>query len=230
MLPAQIEAGINWSLQQAKLYIDPSVSVAIAEYQSRPVSVTGAVKKPLVFQALGGVHLLEAIARAEGLSPEAGGEIIVTKKGSAGPLHIPVKELLSGVDPSLNTPLSGGDEVRVPEAGKIVVWGNVKKPGVYPVQESGRSSVMTVLAQAEGVLTFTAKTAYLYRADGKGGRAEIAVELARLIARKTPDVPLEPQDILYIPDNSGRRLTLGALDRIAGFGASTASGLIIWKH
>jgi hypothetical protein len=46
--------------------------------------------------------------------------------------------------------------------------------------------------------------------------------------RKAPDVELQPKDILYIPDNTGRRLTAGVLERLAGFGSSTASGLLIW--
>jgi len=43
-------------------------------------------------------------------------------------------------------------------------------------------------------------------------------------------VPLQSEDILYIPDNSGRRLTMNAIDRIAGFGASTASGVLVWRR
>ena len=50
--------------------------------------------------------------------------------------------------------------------------------------------------------------------------------LDEILKRKTPDVPLEVGDVLYIPDNKGKRLTVTVLDRIAGFGASTASGAL----
>ncbi len=40
-----------------------------------------------------------------------------------------VKQLMTGSDPGLNVPLEGGEEIRVPEARKIYVVGNVKKPG-----------------------------------------------------------------------------------------------------
>jgi hypothetical protein len=43
-------------------------------------------------------------------------------------------------------------------------------------------------------------------------------------------VTLQANDILYIPDNSGKRATATVLDRIAGFGSATASGVLIYKH
>jgi polysaccharide biosynthesis/export protein len=43
-------------------------------------------------------------------------------------------------------------------------------------------------------------------------------------------VPLEPNDILYVPDNSGRRLAASAVEKIAGFGVSTASGVLVWRR
>ena len=49
--------------------VDPVVKVTIVEYYSRPISVAGAVRKPVTFQATGNVTLLEALSRAEGLSP-----------------------------------------------------------------------------------------------------------------------------------------------------------------
>jgi hypothetical protein len=46
--------------------------------------------------------------------------------------------------------------------------------------------------------------------------------------RKVPDIQLEIGDILYIPDNKSRRTTMSIIDRVTGFGASTASGILIW--
>ena len=46
--------------------------------------------------------------------------------------------------------------------------------------------------------------------------------------RKAPDVALQVDDILYIPDNKNRRMTMTVIERMTTFGASTASGLLIW--
>jgi hypothetical protein len=54
------------------------------------------------------------------------------------------------------------------------------------------------------------------------------VALDKILDRKMPDVALQVDDLLYVPDNKGKRLTAGVLDKLAGFGSSTASGLIVW--
>ncbi len=78
-------------------------------------------------------------------------------------------------------------------------------------------------------MPFASRLAYIQRPDDKtGATVELPVELKKIMDRKAPDVELLPKDILYIPDNSGRRLTAGVLERLAGFGSATASGMLIW--
>ena len=48
--------------------------------------------------------------------------------------------------------------------------------------------------------------------------------------RKAPDVPLLANDILYVPDNKGRRMALGTLEKIAAFGAGAGTALIYTVH
>jgi len=118
----------------------------------------------------------------------------------------------------------------VPEAGKVFVVGNVRRPGAFAVQDTSDTTVLKVLALAEGLSPFADKVAFIYRQTaGSGAKTEIPIELTKIMDRKTPDIPLEANDILYIPDNKGRRMTVTALERLAGFGSSTASGLLIWR-
>jgi polysaccharide biosynthesis/export protein len=193
--------------------------------------VAGAVKLPLTFQAFAPVTLLEAITRAGGLAPEAGPVILVsrTQEGPDGLSkamveRIPVKGLMAGADPFLNVVLKGGEEVRVPESGKVYVIGNIKMPGAYAVGDGAESSMLKILAQAQGLMPFAAKEAYIYRREGNGSKNEIPVELSNIMERKAPDVPLFADDILYVPDNKGRRMTIGALQKVllisAGLGAA----------
>ena len=224
--PRDLEASIAAALKSEQILVDPIVKVTVVEYHSRPIAVIGAVKKPLTFQAVGTVTLLDALARAEGLTTDAGAEILLTR-APGGIEHIAVKLLIEKADPAVNFTLHGGEEIRVPEARKIVVVGNVKKSGVFPVRDS-ENSVLKAVALAEGLLPFTGKLAYVYRQDESGARTEIPVELAGILDRKIPDVPLLPDDVLYIPDNKGKRATAEVLNRLAGFGSSVGSGLIVW--
>jgi len=233
-----VEASLSDALKNEQTLVDPVVKVTVAEYHSRPISVMGAVRKPLTFQAVGAVTLLDALARAEGLSADAGTEVIVSRPqpspDSRGEVsatlleRIPINRLLKDADPAINYALHGGEEIRVPEAGKIFVLGNVKKPGAFPVHDAGDNSVLKMVALSEGVMPFAAKQAYIYRRDAGGDKREIAVELDKIMQRKAPDIPLQVDDILYIPDNKSRRNAVNLLDRITSFGASTASGVLIW--
>jgi polysaccharide export outer membrane protein len=232
LMPAQLETAIADALKEAGLILDPFVTVTVAEYTSRPISVMGSVRRPLTFQAVGPVTLLDALARAEGLTPEAGPEVLISRQqavpdGAAGlTQRIPLKALLDAADPKLNLTLTGGEEIRVPEVGKFFVVGNVKKPGAF-VEEGGTdATVLKALAMAEGLLPYAAKQAYIYRREASGSKTEIPIQLSRVMDRKEPDVPLLANDILYIPDAKGKRAAMQTMEKLVMFGTGAGTALI----
>ena len=234
-MPAELEQRIAAALVEEHLIVDPYVTVTVAEYSSRPISVAGAVKSPLTFQAIGPVTLLEALTRAGGLTGDAGSEILVSRKpdaaGAATPLvrRIAVKSLFAVGDPEANLQLTGGEEIRVPEGGKIFVIGNVRKPGAYPLQNDSQTTLLQVLALAEGLSPNASNQAYVFRrADGAQSKTETTIELKKILDRKAPDAVLSASDIVYVPDNRGRRLGLAALERIALFGSTAGATALVW--
>src|ERR1035441_9586198 len=82
MMPNDLENTVAKALEEEGLIVDPLVTVTVAEYGSRPISVAGAVRDPLTFQASGPVTLLEAITRAGGLTAVAGSELLVRQTRS----------------------------------------------------------------------------------------------------------------------------------------------------
>lgn len=246
LMPAEVEIRIAAALSEEQILVDPAVTVMIAEYRSLPISVLGAVRSPLTFQALDKTTLLEALTRAQGLSEDAGPEILLTRTvgsgGAARVEHIPVRKLIDAADPAWNVTLVGGEEIRVPQAGRVFVAGNVKHPGAFRMDGAGDTTVLKALALAEGLAPFATKDAYIFRpghggvnSDGSGaagggggnGRTEIPVALSKIMERTAPDVTLDANDILFIPDNRARRNSLGILEKALGFAASTASGVLI---
>lgn len=235
LYPADLEVAIAKALREGDILVDPYVTVTIAEYHSRPISISGAVKLPVVFQADGPTTLLEALARAQGLREDAGREILVShsQPGPDGkPItltrRILVRGLIDEADPDLNVKLLGGEEIRVPEVGKIYVVGNVKKPGVFPVQDGSDTTVLQALALAEGLLPYANHQAYIYRRENIGTKNEIPVELAKMMQRKSPDVPLTANDILYIPEDHGRKLGVAALEKILLFGSTAGATALVY--
>jgi len=235
--PEEVEAAIAKALQEEDILVEPFVTVTIAEYHSRPINVSGAVKMPLVFQAEGPTTLLEAIAKAQGLREDAGTEVLVSSP--AGPLdnnqspplirRVSIHDLIDKADPAVNLTLIGGEEVRVPEMSKVYVVGNVKKPGAFPLQGGGSdTTVLQMIALAEGLDSFSSKVAYICRQEISGTKSQIPVELDKILQRKSPDVPLMANDILYIPDSRGKRLSLRTLQSIVGFGTTAGATALIY--
>ena len=229
-VPSELELRVGSAITEEKILIEPAVVVTIAEYAARPIRVAGAVRHPLTFEATGPVTLLEALTRAEGLSPEAGAEILVTRASGLNTAgltkRVVVKDLIETADPAANLILDGGEDVRVPEAGRVFVVGNVKKPGAFPIGDSGGTSVLKALALAEGLAPFSTKQAYIYR-PADGGKREIVVELRKIMERKLPDVDLIAGDVFYIPDNRSGRVTASVIEKVVSFAAGTASGAVI---
>ena len=107
----------------------------------------------------------------KGLGPDAGNEILITRPARDGgpPLvqRIKVNGLIDAADPALNVTLEGGEEVRVPQIGRVFVVGNVKKPGAFRIEDGFGLTVLKALAMAEGLAPYATKEAFVYRrADG----------------------------------------------------------------
>lgn len=238
LYPQDLETEIAATLIKDQLMVNPIVTVTIIEYDSRPITVVGAVKSPVTFQAMGTITLLDAISRAQGLTEDAGSEILISSQ-APGPdgkettltRRVRVRGLLDNADPALNVVLHGGELVRVPEAGRVFVVGDVKKPGSFFITDDSQSSIMKALALSEGLGDHAGHTAYIYRQEGgAAGRNEIPVQLKKIMDRKSPDVALDANDILYIPDSNGRRISAKVLETMVGTGAILGSAALYVYH
>jgi len=234
LYPADLEKAIKSALTSEQILVDPIVTVSVVEYRSRPISVVGAVRNPVTFQATGTITLLDAISQAGGLTEHAGAEILVSRRQPAAGgapttevQRIPVQGLFDAADASSNLRLQGGEEIRVPEAGRVYVVGNVKKPGIFFISDGSESSVLKALALSGGLDRYSSHTAYIYRPETGGTvKTEIPIELKKIMDRKSPDVSLTANDIFYIPEASGRRAAMTAIDRTILVGVSLASTLV----
>jgi polysaccharide export outer membrane protein len=226
-LPIDVEALVATALEQEEILVAPVVTVNVAEYSSRPITVAGAVRQPHTFQAVGSLRLLDAITKAGGLTDAAGSHILVSS-GNEPPVNIPVKGLLESTDASLNIPLTGGEEIRVVDAGKAFVVGNVKRSGAFPLRDSTESTVLQLLAMAEGLAPFYSKQAFIYRRGADGERSEVTVELDQILRRKQADIAVLADDILYIPENRGKKLGVTAIEKAVMFGTNAGATALIY--
>lgn len=238
LYPPEIEGAITKALVENNVLVEPVVTVSILEYRSRPITVMGAVRNPIVFQADGPVTLLDAISRAGGLAENAGSEILLRRRPSATgdksmtlTQRIPVQSLLNLNEAVANLKLEGGEVIRVPVAGQVYVLGSVGKPGAFNVPDGSESSVMKALAISGGLGEHPGHIAYIYRVEGGAeGVNEIPIELQKIMSRKAPDVALLANDILYVPAANGRRISAKLLETSLGVAVAIGTTLLYLYH
>lgn len=238
LYPESLESAIATALTEGNVLVDPIVTVNVVEYRSRPITVVGAVRTPTTFQADSQVTLLDAITRAGGISENAGSEILVTHSPTAVSNesvmlteHVPVQSLMNPNSPTANLKLLDGDIIRIPVAGQIYVIGDVNKPGAIYINDGLRSSVFKAIVLSGGLAPYSSHTAYIYRVEsGKTDRTEIPVKVKRIMNGKSSDVPLIVNDILYVPDAAGRRMSTQALQTSLGISMGLAELILYAAH
>jgi polysaccharide biosynthesis/export protein len=230
-------------IKRAKEYLqDPVVSIAIAEFRSQPITVLGAVKNPGVHQVQGNKTLYEVISESGGLRDDAGNIIKITRRIDAGPLPLPnaktdssghfiiaqldIRSVMAAKDPLDNIPIKADDVITVPKADLIYVIGCVKRPGGFPLQERASMSVLEALSLAAGLdhPAATSKSKILRTDEATHARVEIPIDVKKILAGQASDIPLLPNDILFIPTSTGKLAALRTVDTLI----QTGTGVVIY--
>lgn len=138
MTPAQVRDDLTKKL--AKYIKGPQVSVEFKERAQIKVGFTGAVGKPGTVSLPKGQRLLDGLAQAEGIKPDADQKNVrLQRRGEAEPRLLDLSRVLEK-DASLNVELKDGDAVYVPPQPvyRIQVLGAVNKPDLFIRKEKMR--------------------------------------------------------------------------------------------
>jgi polysaccharide export outer membrane protein len=114
----------------------------------------------------------------------------------------------------------------VPRAGIIYVVGAVQRPGGFVMQsDRDRMTTLKILSLAGGTTgSAKQKQAVILRKNPETGkRDEVPVDLKKVMDLKTEDVMLQPSDILFVPDSSGKK----ALHRAGDVAIGLTTGLVL---
>lgn len=227
----------------SKDLLKPQVTVEIVDYGSQPVSVMGAVTKPGVYQLQGRKSLMEAISLANGLRPDAGPRITISRQIQYGkvPLRnarsdssgkfsvgdVQVTDLLAGTSPTDNIQVLPNDVITVPMAESVFVVGEVKKPGEVTLKNNSTITVLQALASAEGLGTAPSpqKSKIIRLVPGSTERREIPVDLNKIRDGKAEDIAMRANDILVVPSSGPKKAVSRALEAAI----QTATGVAIWR-
>jgi polysaccharide export outer membrane protein len=218
------ERVIERRLDQGGFVRNPHVQLFVADYASDGVSVLGEVNKAGVYPVLGEQTLFNVISAAGGLSDRAGKSMTVTHRAQPDkPVTVPVSHNLED-HPESNVPVYAGDTIMVRRADVIYVVGEVGRPSGFLMDNNGRLSVLQAVALAGGTTTNAKLSGARIIRKGTSGVTEIPVPLKKLLEAKATDVPLEAEDILFVP-TSARKIVSGRTAE-AALQLATAASII----
>jgi polysaccharide biosynthesis/export protein len=249
----QLEQKIQDLLRQNGLVSDPQVSVFIKELNSQPVTIIGAVARPMTYQVSRPTSLLELIANAGGIIDNAGTVILITRRtetesvmpissspnssdsaasdseSGAKTIRIQLQDLLNTENTAFNIPIYGGDVINVPLAGIVyVLGGGVSQPGGYVLQSRGEQiTVLKAVALAHGLGGYAKPDdAVIYRLNpNKGEREAIPVHTKQIEQNKSQDVAMKSNDILFVPDSLARKVLVRGAEAAVQIG----TGVLIYR-
>lgn len=114
--PPAVADRIAGGLRDGQYVLHPQVSVMVTEYNSKRISVMGAVRDPGTFPLSPGMTVVQAVSLAGGFGPLADRNATVvtrTIEGRPRQFRVPVEDVARGRADDL--PLRAGDIVFVPE-------------------------------------------------------------------------------------------------------------------
>jgi polysaccharide export outer membrane protein len=168
--------------------------------------VLGAVASPGNYELVGPTTLLQIIAQAKGLTPQAMNEIHILrqeKDGRKTKATVSMEDLNVNGNQSPNVNLQPNDVVIIPmdRMLTVYVYGEVKNPGALQFWQSKRITLLQAIAQAGGTTEYAKKSRVVIKRKDKrtGNEMKIPVDLNNMINGKTTEIVLEEGDIVIVP-------------------------------
>lgn len=206
-------------------FVNPQVMIAIKDYKSKKVYVTGNVSKPGLYTLEGPTTLLELIGNAGGIGAAGGkggerSDFAFVIRGSLGEMKsdqditklierkkaikVNLHELLDQGRTDQNIMVQANDIVYIQPSSsanvnlyKISVLGKVKSPGVFDFQEG--LTALDAISLAGGFSEYAAPNrTVITRRDSS---EKITINLSKVQKGQEKDIVLKPGDRIYVPES-----------------------------
>jgi polysaccharide export outer membrane protein len=215
------------STRYARYYRNLPVDIFIKEYHAREVALIGAVNEQGRYQMQRHIRLLELLTFAKGPSDKAGQTINIVRgprtdmcreltsaPNQEGLIALRLNDTLRGED-AANPYVEAGDIVTIPEAEQVFVIGNVYSPKSLPLKDA--LTVSRAVAMAGGPLrdSKTDKIHIVRRGPGATGASEMYANLTAIARKKEDDLVLQANDIIEVPESTGKSLIRSLMGAVA---------------
>jgi polysaccharide biosynthesis/export protein len=195
------------SMLEKNFLKNAQVTIFIKEFQSKKISVMGAVNKPGMHDLIGRQSLLQVISMAGGLSGEASDTVIIFrqfKNASSQSLIIRLDDVFLKANPKYNIPIFPGDIINVPGSQflDIYVFGQVKNPGAVRMKKgSDDVTLLRAIAQAGGFSDRARRGNVLVTRTEGNVEKKIHVDVKDILSGGRKDFVLQAFDVVFVPES-----------------------------
>jgi polysaccharide export outer membrane protein len=116
---------------------EPAINLAVTEYRSQQVSILGAVARPGKYPISTATTALDIIAQAGGILDTGSSSIRLVQRDKSGQSvqrDIDLDQMVAAGDTSIDLTVRNGDVIFVAAQPVFYIYGEVQKPGAYPLQ------------------------------------------------------------------------------------------------
>ena len=225
LTPAEAALAIEQVLVNGHYVLTPHVSVTLDQTVTQNVTIMGQVRSPGSYAINTPRPILDVLALAGGLTDVADRKVTIQR-------HATKERTIFVVSNSANTALDAsvvvfpGDTVIVPKAEVVYILGDVNRPGgIAMVTNDSKLSALQAISLAGGTPPNAVPShARLIRKQADGTHVELPLQLSAMQKGKQPDIPLQADDIVYVPFSYARNMAVGA-----GALVGSASSAAIYK-
>jgi len=215
------QAKIEQALISGNFLKHPHVNLSVSEYGSG-VELMGEVARPGIYPVLGSRRLFDLLSAAGGTTPTAGRQVTIVHRADGSQRTV---FLSNDPDKAMEADVLvyQSDTIFISRAGVIYVVGEVLQPNGFAMENKTEYTVLRALAMAHGPTKFAKLSEAKIVRKTPNGIKEITAPLDKIEQAKVPDIPLQAEDIVYLPTNKGKVVA----SRTADVAISLASGMAI---
>ncbi len=202
---------IDEELLSHNLVLNPQTTVYIPTFSARGITILGEVVHPGVYPLPSSRSLVDIMAEAGGLTPQADTRISIKHKdGSIRDELILLPSDNGKLTLANDIPVGLGDRIVVQRAGLIYVLGDVTKPGGFIMQTNGTITVLEALAAAGGPTRTAGENKAVLIQRGLDGTTSAPLSLNDILRGKKPDFFLRAGDVIYVPTSNEKNFVVHA--------------------
>jgi polysaccharide export outer membrane protein len=211
LTPAEAAVAIERALVDGRYVLTPHVSVTTEQTATENVTILGQVRSPGSYPIATPRPILDVLALAGGLSDLAQRKVTIQRHASKERVDYVLSNSANAALDA-NVPVYPGDTVLVPKADVVYVLGDVNRPGgIAIVTNDSKLSALQALTLAGGTPPNAVPSqSRLIRKQADGGHVELPLQLSAMQKGKEPDIPLQGDDIIYVPFSYARNMAVGA--------------------